>query len=312
VVLQRDDRDAGAGTGSLAQRMRAHVHPAFEAAMRDAIDRHRPSVIQVEHIELADLVRLREPGQRWVLDLHDAYGADDFDDPQAARRFVERTLPAYDAVVVCSDDDAALVSHARVAVVPNGSSVACRDYRPSGGAALLFLGPFRYGPNHAGIRAFLRDAYPAIRARVPHVSLAVLGGDEAPSMVAGDPLFAQPGVTVLGHRDDVASMLAGSALTINPLAGIRGSPVKVVESLSAGRACVTTAEGARGLRDHALPGLVVVPGVEAMAAPLVRLLLDDAGRHEVERPDAVSLAPFQWAACARPLAALYASLRAAP
>ena len=46
---------------------------------------------------------------------------------------------------------------------------------------------------------------------------------------------------VVGHRDDVPALLARCALTINPLAQIRGSAVKLVESLAAGRVCVTTA-----------------------------------------------------------------------
>jgi len=309
-LLQRDESGADPASRSLAQRMRTHLHPAFEAAVRDAIDRHRPGIVQVEHVELADLVRLRRPGERWVLDLHDAYGADDFDEPEAARRFVERTLPAYDAVTVCSAEDAALVRHARVSIVQNGSSVTSDDYEPSTGAALLFLGPFRYAPNHEGIRAFLREAYATIRSQVPAVSLVVLGGDEAAAMVAGDPLFAQPGVTVVGHREDIASALSDAALTINPLATIRGSPVKVIESLSAGRACVTTAAGARGFLDLAMPGLVVAPSVADMAAPIARLLGDDARRHAVERAPPEALAPFQWSSCARPLEALYESLLA--
>ena len=77
--------------------------------------------------------------------------------------------------------------------------------------------------------------------------------------------FDAEGVQVVGHRDDVPALLAQCALTINPLAHIRGSAIKLVESLAAGRVCVTTVDGARGFAIGAPPGLVIVPDVAAMA-----------------------------------------------
>src|SRR5207248_2099432 len=111
------------------------------------------------------------------------------------------------------------------------------------GRQLLFVGPFRYAPNAMGIRRFLREAYPGIRAAVPDVELVVLGGDEGIALTRDDPLFRQAGVTVLGHRDDVPRLLSACTMTINPQTGIRGSAVKLVESLSAGRVCVSTEQG---------------------------------------------------------------------
>jgi glycosyltransferase involved in cell wall biosynthesis len=170
------------------------------------------------------------------------------------------------------------------------------------------MGPFRYGPNLAGVRRFLRDAFPAIKAAVPAASLRVLGGDGAPHMVANDAAFARPDVEVVEHRDDVADLLAQCALTVNPLQGIRGSSIKLIESLTAGRACVSTAEGARGFRDAGLEGLVVADDVAAMAAPIIGLLQDAEERHRVETPDPLRLAQYQWDRCAAMQKALYARL----
>jgi glycosyltransferase involved in cell wall biosynthesis len=175
---------------------------------------------------------------------------------------------------------------------------------------MLFMGPFRYDPNLAGVRAFLLDALPRIRAAVPDVSLCILGGQQARARVADDPLFAQEGVQVHDHRDDIAAFLDNCAFTINPLSGIRGSAVKVIESLRCGRACVSTAEGARGFRDDAIPGLVIAGSVAAMIEPCIRLLQDVTHRHEIEAPDGAILDRFSWEQCARPLDALYVELMA--
>ena len=158
---------------------------------------------------------------------------------------------------------------------------------------LLFLGPFRYQPNRTGIERFLRDAWPAVRAAVPDATLTILGGDESLAMVRGDPLFAQDGVTVLGHRDDVPRLLAQSTLAVNPLQDIRGSAVKLVESLAAGRVCVTTHDGARGFAGAA-PGLVAVPTIAAMVEPVVDLLHDAPRRRALERPEPARLDAFGW------------------
>jgi len=305
-LVQRDDahdpppRDLGA-------RIAGHCHPG----LRDALDRmqaeFRPELVVIEHAELAPLVRMRTPGSRWILDLHDAYGPADFASMEDARRFAA-DLAAYAAIMVCSDEDAALVSHARVVRVANGATVRGVSYLPSRGQAVVFVGPFRYEQNRRGIECFLREAWPAVRAGVPDATLTILGGDEALALVRGDALFAQPGVRVLGHREDVGRVLAEHALAINPLTGIRGSAVKLVETLAQGRVCVGTAEGARGF--GAAPAIVTVPAVAAMADPIVRLLRDDAARHRLEAPAAAALDAYGWHHGVAKQRALFAELLA--
>jgi GT2 family glycosyltransferase len=308
-LVERGKVDAE-GERGLAARMRAHGHPRLVAAVSEAMRRHRPELVQIEHVELASLVRLRQDGQRWVLGLHDAVTVADFAAADEAGAFTTGTLAAYDAVTVCSAEDAALTSHRRVAIVPNGSAVPLAGYQPSAGAHLLFIGPFRYGPNLDGLRGFLRAAWPAIRAAHPEVTLTALGGDESFAIVAADPLLRQDGVTVLGHREDVPDLLRAATLTINPLTGIRGSAVKLIESLSAGRVCVSTEDGARGFGADRLAGLVAVADVASMAAPIVALLADVGHRHRLEMQDRGRLADHQWERCAERQRRLYEALLA--
>jgi GT2 family glycosyltransferase/glycosyltransferase involved in cell wall biosynthesis len=303
-------RDAGPTASDLGARMAAHCHPRLAAAVADALTRFRPAIVQVEHVELAPLVARRGIGERWVLGLHDAVAEADFADASARQQFFGTTLAAYDAVTVCSDEDAALTPHRRVVGVPNGSSVALGDYQPSVAGEILFVGPFRYTPNLEGIRQFLADAWPAIRAARPGTRLTVLGGDESKAIVAADPLLRQQDVEVLGHREDVPQLLRRATLTVNPLRGIRGSAVKVIESLSAGRICVSTRDGARGFAERGSTALVTVADVASMATPIVALLGDDAVRHAREAPDPVLLEPYQWDRCAERQRQLYRSLLA--
>lgn len=285
LVQRQDAPPPAVGTRAsmphdLAARMTAHCHPALRDALATMVHQWRPQVVVVEHAELAPLVRERVPGTAWILDMHDAYATADFTDTSAAQAF-SRDVAAYDAVYVCSDEDRALVTHPRVRVLPNGADGPA-TLVPSQGAQLLFVGPFRYAPNHHGILRFLDECWPAIRHAVPEATLAILGGDEGRAAALLDPRLRQEGVQVHGHRDDVPVCLAACALAINPLGAIRGSAVKLVETLAAGRVCVSTREGARGFAGRAGDGLVLVDDVAAMADPIIELLSDAAQRHRRE------------------------------
>ncbi|MEP6941838.1 MAG: glycosyltransferase [Betaproteobacteria bacterium] len=307
-LVQRAVGDDAAAGADLADRMRSHGHHALRQAVIDALRIHRPDVVQVEHVELAMLSKLRQAGQRWILGLHDAFSPSDFRDPAEGARFADHVRSTYDAVTVCSREDHRLFAHPRAVCVFNGTDSTQMEHAPSDSAQLLFMGPFRYVQNLNGIRHFLRVAYPAIKDAVPEASLVVLGGDGAPAATAGDDVFAQPGVRVLEHREDIAALLGASAMTVNPLSGIRGSAIKVIESLAAGRVCVSTLEGARGYADAGLPGLVAVSDVAGMIDPIVKLLTDPARRRDIERPDAAQLARFSWQQCAAVQGDLYRSL----
>jgi hypothetical protein len=276
--------------------------------VRAAVHDNDADVVVVQHAELAPLVQQRAGGGRWILDLHDAFARGDFADDAEHAAFA-RDVARFDAVTVCSAEDAALVAHPRVSVVANGAQPNAQPYAPSQGTRLLFVGPFRYGPNREGIASFLRDAWARVHDAVADATLTILGGDESLALVHGDPLFAQPGIEILGHRDDVPRFLARSTLAINPLVGIRGSAVKLVETLAAGRVCVTTADGARGFAG-AGPGLVVATGVAAMADPIVALLRDTPRRHALERPDPARLDAFGWHHSVARLRALIDELKA--
>ena len=306
--VQRPKDEKGGSAADLGHRLRAHCHPAMVEAVQAALRRYHPDLVQVEHLELATLSRLRLPSQRWILGLHDAFLASDFDDRDEGDRVNQSISDGYDAVTVCSSEDRAMISHRRVVIVPNGSSMTPVAHAPSTSFQLLFLGPFRYAQNFDGIREFLSLAFPAIKAAVPAARLLILGGEHAPHRVAGDPLFSQDGVTVLEHREDVAALLAASALTLNPLTGIRGSSIKVIDSLAAGRACISTEDGARGFIDAGFAGLVTTSSIADMADEVVGLLRDEQRRHRVEAADVARLANFQWPRSAELQSALYRSL----
>jgi glycosyltransferase involved in cell wall biosynthesis len=281
--------------GRRTSRIRTHSHRALAGELQRLIAVHQPALVDVEFVELAALARDVTLSGR--------------SRPDRADRFELRWLARHDALVACSEEDAELlraVPDSRagaVRVVPNGID-ATDAYRPSvaTGPRILFLGPFRYRPNLDGICTFLERVFPALRAQVHGVELLVLGGTSATVVARQHRCFAQPGVRVIDFVHDARPFLDESAVSINPLLGIRGSSVKLVESIAAGRVCVSTTAGARGFLDAGFPGLVTVPRIEDFAAPLVRLLGDVEHRLALERPPLQQLQAFAWTRCASALA----------
>jgi len=96
-------------------------------------------------------------------------------------------------------------------------------------------------------------------------------------------------------------MLDAATLTISPQRDLRGSSLKVLESLAAGRVCVSTESGALGHQAHGVVGLVVCEALPAFVPVLAELLTNAGRRHGLERPDPSRLAGCSWQSAALPL-----------
>src|SRR5438093_4046091 len=183
--------------------------------------------------------------------------------------------------MVWSPEDRALSSGEDDYVVHNGAPATTQDTPSAPDGPILFVGPFRYAPNLEGITAFLSDIYPSVRAQSPMVQLWILGGVGAHATAARNTCFDQPGVTVFDFVDDVQYYLQRCSISINPDEGVRGSSLKVIESLMAGRVCISTRDGARGYMASDLPSLVIADKKD-FADRIARLLTDVEHRHSLE------------------------------
>lgn len=217
-------------------------------------------------------------------------------------RFERRALAAADAVTAVSEGDAARIrertGNPHVVVVPNG--VDGERFRPDPGARvdpteLLFLGSLDWRPNQDGVLWFLEHVVPAVRARVPSVTLSVVGRAPPPWFAAR--VGAVAGVAVHGSVPDVRPFLARAAVCVVPLRVGGGSRLKICEALAMARPVVSTTVGAEGLELG--DGIVVADGAEPFADAVVRTLSDPAGAAEAARRGrARVLAANEWGAIA--------------
>ncbi|TDR39417.1 GT2 family glycosyltransferase [Tahibacter aquaticus] len=301
----RGDR-AGEPPLDFPARLRRHAWPGLRAELATRIAQFQPDIVQVEFMELVELADMHTAQQRWLLCLHDVYvsaqgdGADD-----ALQR---AAIARYDAVVVCSDEDAALLAPQPASLIGNGAIDRRAGYTPSPDGLLLFMGPFRYAQNRSGILAFIEQAWPALRAEFPQLRLRILGGVESAAVAEQDARLRQPGIELVSAFVDPAPHLAECSLSINPQMDIRGSSIKLIESLLAGRVCASTADGARGFAAAGLQGLRSSSDIAGMAATIAPLLRDSALRHTLECADTDILENFTWDAMAARQREVYRTL----
>ena len=290
-------------------RMKNHCHGALRQQTEFLLECYRPELVQIEFMELAPMIDLRRNGTPWVLTLHDVFLAEKPAERPAEDHYELELIGQYDGIVTCSCQDASLLEMPRVNVIVNGADCA-RPYQPSPAESrvLLFMGPFRYEPNLLGIRRFLEYVYPRLLRKIPELELWVLGGNEARAQAARWEYFQQKGVCVFDYVENPGEYLGRCAVTLNPVQGIRGSSLKLMESIAAGRVCVSTIEGARGFTEQKWPSLWTVERVEDFEGPLEQLLMNPPFRHSIERLPEKALDPYSWGASGRALAELYGGL----
>lgn len=239
--------------------------------------------------ELLPLLRPHAPTARLIFDSIDLHylrerRAADLAGDAAASRAAARTrqrelavVAAADVTVVVSDAERALLAGdapaARVEVVSNLHSVAGTGLPFDARRDVVFVGGFRHPPNVDGVRWFVAEAWPRVRAALPGVVLHVIGADAPPTIAA---LAASDGVVLHGHVPDIAPWMDGGRVAIAPLrfgAGVKG---KVNLSMAHGQPVVATTCAVEGMHLRHDVDVLVADAADAFADAVVRAYRDQA------------------------------------
>ena len=119
--------------------------------------------------------------------------------------------------------------------------------------------------NVDGITWFLGNIWPEVLLHAPTARL-LIGGRICKL------LDAMPSVDLLGEVATVEDFYSRCLFTINPMRGGTGLKIKTVESLSYGRAVVTTTVGAEGITGHLRDGFEVCDDAHEFAGAITRWL----------------------------------------
>lgn len=302
-----------------ADAMRTHMHELFKTEKFD--------IVQIEFFGLAHLVPTSN-GQKNVLVEHCVtsqlrqrqlrlmpwslrrlyYTIDQL----KLRRFERRVLSAIDACIAVSSTDEqtirTLAPAAQVATVPNGVDTS---YFTPGGAAdpqsLLFVGAFHLDPANAdGIVYFTERVLPLIRREHPHVTLTIVGPEPPPEVRR---LASHPGVSVVGHVDDVRPYFTRASVLILPLRAGAGTKIRIYTSMAMGTPVVATPIAAEGMDARLDEEIVIADLPNEFADRVAALLEDPEGRVRLGRASREAAnTRYDWRVSGRRLEEFYRSL----
>lgn len=201
------------------------------------------------------------------------------------RRFEREALARFTRVVTVSERDARMFEKhdglQTARAIPTGVDLDFFSWQaPAGGApVVVFTGSMDWEANVDGIRFYIEEVWPRVRAQVPNAQLRVVGKNPPASLVQRQV----PGATFTGFVDDVRDHVRDAQAFVIPLRVGGGTRIKAFEAMAMGLPVVSTTIGIEGLDvDHGTHFLRA-DGAEALADATLRLLADDALRLKLSR-----------------------------
>ncbi|MDX1662740.1 MAG: glycosyltransferase family 4 protein [Candidatus Promineifilaceae bacterium] len=228
------------------------------------------------------------------------------------RRYEAHICRLADHVTVTSDVDRAhlqaMVPGIGISVIPNTIDVARYARRPAEPLPhydVVYTGKMDYRPNVDAMLWFEREIWPHVRAHRPDATWAIVGQKPHPRL---NHLREREGVTVTGYVPEVLPYLAGARVYTIPLRVGSGTRLKLVESMAAGRAVVSTRLGVEGYPVEHGRHLLLADDPRAFADAVLRLLADPDERRRLGAAARTFAARYDWRQLIPRFDRLYAAL----
>lgn len=212
---------------------------------------------------------------------------------QRLARYEVDACRQFDRLAWVTAEDAQALASQGFALAPGKDAVIpiCVDpdevapqVEPPAAPTILFVGGMYWPPNADGVRWFVQQVWPLVRAQLPAARFVALGKDPLPE------LRSTPGVAAPGYVDDLEPYWRGGGVFIVPLRAGGGMRVKILDAWLHGLPVVSTCVGAEGIAYRDGQDICIADQPAEFAAHLLRLLTDgaayralgQAGRRAVE------------------------------
>ena len=222
-----------------------------------------------------------------------------------------QVLNQFDRIITCSEPDRKRVldraRSADVTLIPNATDIGepC-SLETSEASTLLFVGTMSYEPNQEGVQFFVNSVLPLVLEQEPEARFVIVGKDPPPAVTA---LATHPGVEVTGRVADLRPYLERATLSVVPLLNGGGTRLKILESMAAMRAVVSTSVGAEGIDAENGRDLLIHDSAGELAAACVRLIRDKQLRNQIAvNGRRLVSEKYDWVQARRELVRVYASL----
>lgn len=150
-------------------------------------------------------------------------------------------LDRFDVITVCSDNDKKqLTNSERIHIVPNGFDDPIALEPVTQTHSIGVVGRLDYKPNGDGVDWFVKQVWPRVRNKLPHVEFNIIGYG------ANEQWKDIDGVNVLGYVDDTSIEIAQWSAMVVPLHIGAGTRVKIAEAFARNCPVISTTIGAFG------------------------------------------------------------------
>lgn len=187
-------------------------------------------------------------------------------------RYEKGVLNRFDGILPITEKDATFFKKyckKPVKTIPFG--INPEDYPLRGNQqqefALFHIGAMNWMPNEEGIRWFLKEVWPDVRAKFPLLKL-YLAGRVMPRWLLG---LKEKNVVVLGEVPDARAFILSKTISIAPLFSGSGVRIKIIESMSLGKAVISTSTGAEGIEYTEGKDILLADSAEDFTEAIARL-----------------------------------------
>ncbi|MFG6428493.1 glycosyltransferase family 4 protein [Roseateles sp. LYH14W] len=200
------------------------------------------------------------------------------------RRFEREALASFTRIVAVSERDAkkfAADGLTTARAIPTGVDLDFFFWQTpaDGSPTVVFTGSMDWEANVDGIRFYIEEVWPLVRAKVPNAQLRVVGKNPPASLVQRNV----QGVSFTGFVDDVRDHVRDAQAFVIPLRVGGGTRIKAFEAMAMGLPVVSTTIGIEGLDVDDGTHFLRADGAEALASATLKLIADGTLRLKLSR-----------------------------
>jgi len=158
-----------------------------------------------------------------------------------------------------------------VEVIPNIHDVKKTVTPFSKRSDIMFIGSFFHQPNEDAVFFFVREIFPLIKEKLPHIKFYVVGSDPSSALLQ----LNSEDIRVTGYVKDVTFYFETCRVFVSPLRYGAGMKGKIGQSMGYGLPVVTTTIGAEGIGLVNAESALIADKPEEFADAITRLYTDE-------------------------------------